>query len=221
MDREKLIEAVVSQVLRSVGQGGKAGQAGAQIKVGVSQRHVHLSQGDLETLFGKGYELTVKKMLMGREFASNEVVTLVGPSLKAIENVRVLGPVRKSTQVEISRTDTFILKVSPPVRPSGEVAGSERLVLVGPKGSVYLKEGVIIANRHIHLSPEGAKEQGVRDGDMVDVLVEGEKPTKFYDVQVRVRDDFHSEMHIDTDDANCAGLKNGDSVTILAKKGRM
>lgn len=221
MDREKLIEAVVSQVLRSVGQGGKAGQAGAQIKVGVSQRHVHLSQSDLETLFGKGYELTVKKMLMGREFASNEVVTLVGPSLKAIENVRVLGPVRKSTQVEISRTDTFILKVSPPVRPSGEVAGSERLVLVGPKGSVYLKEGVIIANRHIHLSPEGAEENGVRDGDLVDVLVEGEKPTKFYDVQVRVRDDFHSEMHIDTDDANCAGLKNGDSVTILAKRGRM
>lgn len=82
----------------------------------MSQRHVHLSQSDLETLFGKGYELTVKKMLMGREFASNEVVTLVGPSLKAIENVRVLGPVRKSTQVEISRTDTFILKVSPPVR---------------------------------------------------------------------------------------------------------
>ena len=160
-------------------------------------------------------------MLMGREFASNEVVTLVGPSLKAIENVRVLGPVRKSTQVEISRTDTFILKVSPPVRPSGEVAGSERLVLVGPKGSVYLKEGVIIANRHIHLSPEGAEENGVRDGDLVDVLVEGEKPTKFYDVQVRVRDDFHSEMHIDTDDANCAGLKNGDSVTILAKRGRM
>lgn len=221
MDREKLIEAVVSQVLRSVGQDGKVEHAGAQIKVGVSQRHVHLSQGDLETLFGKGYELTVKKMLMGREFASNEVVTLVGPSLKAIENVRVLGPVRKSTQVEISRTDTFILKVSPPVRPSGEVAGSERLVLVGPKGSVYLKEGVIIANRHIHLSPEGAEENGVRDGDMVDVLVEGEKPTKFYDVQVRVRDDFHSEMHIDTDDANCAGLKNGDSVTILAKKGRM
>lgn len=221
MDREKVIEAVVTQVLHNMSGNRKAKHAGAQIKVGVSQRHVHLSQSDLETLFGKGYELTVKKMLMGREFASNEVVTLVGPSLKAIENVRVLGPVRKSTQVEISRTDTFILKVSPPVRPSGEVAGSERLVLVGPKGSVYLKEGVIIANRHIHLSPEGAEENGVRDGDLVDVLVEGEKPTKFYDVQVRVRDDFHSEMHIDTDDANCAGLKNGDSVTILAKRGRM
>ena len=124
-----------------------------QIKIGVSQRHVHLSQEDLETLFGKGYELRVKKYLMGREYASEEVVTLVGPSLKSIENVRVLGPVRKNTQVEISRTDTFVLKVSPPVRPSGNVEGSEKLLLVGPKGCVYLKEGVIIANRHIHLTP--------------------------------------------------------------------
>ena len=93
------------------------------VKVGVSQRHIHLSREHLDILFGKGYELTKKKTLMGREFASEEVVTLVGPSLKAIEKVRVLGPVRKNTQVEISRTDTFVLKVSPPVRPSGEVAG--------------------------------------------------------------------------------------------------
>lgn len=188
-----------------------------RIKIGVSQRHVHLSREDLDILFGKGYELTKKKTLMGREFASEEVVTLVGPSLKAIENVRVLGPVRKNTQVEISRTDTFILKVSPPVRPSGNVEGSERLVLVGPKGSVYLKEGVIIANRHIHLTPEYAERHGIRDNDYVDVLVEGIKPTKFYDVQVRVRDDFNVEMHIDTDDANSAGLKNGALVTILKK----
>ena len=135
------------------------------VKIGVSQRHVHLSREDLETLFGKGYELTVKKYLMGREFASNEVVTLVGPSLRAIENVRVLGPVRKHTQVEISRTDTFVLKVSPPVRPSGKVEGSEKLVLVGPRGSVYLKEGVIIANRHIHLTPEYAAAHGIHDTD--------------------------------------------------------
>lgn len=188
-----------------------------EIKVGVSQRHVHLSQEDLETLFGKGYELTVKKYLMGREFASNEVVTLVGPSLKAIENVRVLGPVRKNTQVEISRTDTFVLKVSPPVRPSGKIEGSEKMVLVGPKGSVYLKEGVIIANRHIHLTPEYALANGIHDGDLVDVEVEGVKPTRFYDVQVRVRDDFNVEMHIDTDDANSAGLKNGAKVKIIRK----
>ncbi len=191
-----------------------------QIKIGVSQRHIHLSQEDLETLFGKGYQLTVKKYLMGREFASNEVVTLVGPSLKAIENVRVLGPVRKNTQVEISRTDTFVLKVSPPVRPSGNVEGSEKLVIVGPCGSVYLKEGVIIANRHIHLTPEYAAANGIKDNDYVDVEVEGIKPTRFYDVQVRVRDDFNVEMHIDTDDANSAGLKNGSKVTIIKKPKR-
>ncbi len=189
-----------------------------QIKIGVSQRHVHLSQEDLETLFGKGYELHVKKYLMGREYASEEVVTLVGPSLKSIENVRVLGPVRKNTQVEISRTDTFILKVSPPVRPSGNVAGSEKLVLVGPKGCVYLKEGVIIANRHIHLTPEYAMANDIKDNDYVDVEVDGIKPTRFYDVQVRVRDDFNAEMHIDTDDANSTGLKNGSVVRIIKNK---
>ena len=191
-----------------------------QIKIGVSQRHIHLSQEDLETLFGKGYQLTVKKYLMGREFASNEVVTLVGPSLKAIENVRVLGPVRKDTQVEISRTDTFVLKVSPPVRPSGNIKGSEKIVIVGPCGSVYLKEGVIIANRHIHLTPEYAAANGIADNDYVDVEVEGIKPTRFYDVQVRVRDDFNVEMHIDTDDANSAGLKNGSKVKIIKKSSK-
>ncbi len=187
------------------------------IKVGVSQRHIHLSREHLDILFGKGYELTVKKVLMGREFASNEVVTLVGPSLKSIENVRVLGPVRAKTQVEISKTDTFVLKVSPPVRPSGKVEGSERIVIVGPKGTVYLNEGVIIANRHIHLTPEYAAENGIGDNDYVDVVAEGVKPTKFYDVQVRVRDDFNTEMHIDTDDANSTGLKNGDKVRIIKK----
>lgn len=188
-----------------------------EIKVGVSQRHIHLSREDLDTLFGKGYELTKKKTLMGREFASEECVTLVGPSLKSIEKVRVLGPVRKHTQVEISRTDTFVLKVSPPVRPSGHIEGSERLVVVGPKGSVYLKEGVIIANRHIHLTPEYAEAHGLKDNDYVDVEIDGIKPTRFYDVQVRVRDDFNIEMHIDTDDANSAGLKNGMRVKIIKK----
>lgn len=187
------------------------------VKIGVSQRHIHLSREDLDILFGKGYELTPKKYLMGKEYASNEVVTLVGPSLKAIENVRVLGPVRKNTQVEISRTDTFVLKVSPPVRPSGEVKGSEKIVIVGPKGSVYLKEGVIIANRHIHLTPEFAASLNLADNDYVDVVIDGIKPTKFYDVQIRVREDFNVEMHIDTDDANSSGLKNGDVVHIITK----
>ena len=206
----KLIEKAVAAAVTEYNN-----EKNEQVKIGVSQRHVHLSREDLDALFGKGYELTKKKTLMGREFASEEFVTLVGPSLKAIEKVRVLGPVRKHTQVEISRTDTFLLKVSPPVRPSGEIEGSERIVLVGPKGSIYLKEGVIIANRHIHLTPAYAAKHNIKYNDRVDVLVEGIKPTKFYDVQVRVRDDFNVEMHIDTDDANSAGLRNGDVVKIL------
>ncbi len=204
------IEKAVSKILKEYKQ-----DQNNEIKIGVSQRHIHLSREDLDTLFGKGYELTKKKTLMGREYAAEECVTLVGPSLKAIEKVRVLGPVRNNTQVEISKTDTFILKVSPPVRPSGVVEGSEKLVIVGPKGSVYLKQGVIIANRHIHLTPDYANRHGISDGDYVDVMVESVKPTKFYDVQVRVRDDFNVEMHIDTDDANSAGIKNGDMVRII------
>lgn len=209
---EKIIAEAVKKALDELATGDDN-----QIKVGISARHVHLSREDLDTLFGKGFELTKKKTLMGREFASEQQVTLVGPSLKTIENVRVLGPVRKHTQVEISRTDTFVLKVSPPVRPSGDIKGSEKIVIVGPKGVVYLNEGVIIANRHIHLTPEYAEKHGIKDGDYVDVLVNSIKPTKFFDVQVRVRDDFNVEMHIDTDDANAAGLKNGDLVTIIKK----
>ena len=215
MYSEDKIRETIAQVVSEMKE--DIHEINGEIKVGVSQRHVHLSQKDLETLFGKGYELTVKKYLMGREYASEEFVTLVGPSLKAIEKVRVLGPVRKDTQVEISRTDTFVLKVSPPVRPSGQIKGSERLVLVGPKGSVYLNEGVIIANRHIHLTPAYAQKHGIKDNDYVDVEIEGIKPTRFYDVQVRVRDDFNVEMHIDTDDANSAGLKNGARVRIINK----
>lgn len=212
-------EKVIAEAVKKAVEQMQAAEAGDDndIKIGISARHVHLSREDLDTLFGKGFELTKKKTLMGREFASDQLVTLVGPSLRAIEGVRVLGPVRKNTQVEISRTDTFVLKVSPPVRPSGDIAGSEKLVLVGPKGSVYLKEGVIIANRHIHLTPEYAQKNGIKDGDYVDVLVESIKPTKFFDVQVRVRDDFNVEMHIDTDDANACGIKNGDTVKIIKK----
>ena len=205
------IENIVKKALSGNSDAG-------EVKIGVSQRHIHLSREHLDILFGKGYELTKKKTLMGREYAAEECVTLVGPSLKAIEKVRVLGPVRKDTQVEISRTDTFILKVSPPVRPSGDIKGSERIVIVGPKGSVYLNEGVIIANRHIHLTPQYAQQHDLKDGDWVDVVCHGkEKTTKFYDVQIRVRDDFNVEMHIDTDDANSAGLRNGDMVTIIKK----
>lgn len=209
---EKIIADAVKKAIEQIQQNDSDG-----IKVGISARHIHLSREHLDILFGKGFELTKKKTLMGREFASEQTVTIVGPSMKSIENVRVLGPVRKNTQVEISRTDTFVLKVSPPVRPSGDINGSEKCVIIGPKGVVYLEEGVIIANRHIHLTPAYAAEHGIKDGDYVDVMIDSIKPTKFFDVQVRVRDDFNVEMHIDTDDANACGLKNGDKVRIIKK----
>lgn len=187
------------------------------VKIGVSARHVHLSQKDLYALFGEGYELHKKKDLMGGQFAAEECVTIVSPNLRTIENLRVLGPVRKQSQVEISRTDTFKLKNSPPVRPSGELKGAAPLAIVGPKGSIFLNECCIIANRHIHLSPALADKYGVKDNDLVDVEVTSGKPTKFFDVQVRVHESFTPEMHIDTDDANACGLKTGDAIKIITK----
>lgn len=210
-------EKVVQQVTKSILEILKSENADDGIKVGVSARHVHLSQQDLETLFGKGHKLTPKKMLMGDQFAAEECVTLVSPSLKTIEGVRVLGPVRGESQIEISRTDTFKLKVSPPVRPSGEIKGSAPMALVGPKGSVFLNEGCIIANRHIHMTPADAEKYGIKDNDLVDVEIQNQKPTRYYDVQVRVREDFNTEMHIDTDDANASAIKTGDRVEILTK----
>lgn len=211
MTDERIVNLVVENVMKQI----REKEADTGIRVGVSARHVHLSQKDLETLFGKGYKLTPKKKLMGDQFAAEECVTLVSPSLRSIEGVRVLGPVRKDSQIEISRTDTFKLKVSPPVRPSGEIKGSAPMALVGPKGSVFLNEGCIIANRHIHMTPDEAAKYGIKDNDLVDVEIENAKPTKYYNVQVRVRADFNTEMHIDTDDANAAGIKTGDHVRIL------
>lgn len=187
------------------------------VKIGVSARHVHLCEKDLYALFGDGYQLTKKKDLMGGQFAAEECVTIVSPNLRSIENVRILGPLRKESQVEISRTDTFKLKNSPPVRPSGELKGSAPMALIGPKGSIFLNECCIIANRHIHLPPYLADKYGVKDNDLVDVQVETGKPTMFYDVQVRVHESFTPEMHIDTDDANACALKTGDVIKIITK----
>lgn len=214
MTENTLIDLIAERVMSEL---NNQDREAADIKVGVSARHVHLSRADLDTLFGVGYELTPKKMLMGDQYAAEECVTLVSPSLRSIEGVRVLGPVREQSQIEISRTDTFKLKVSPPVRPSGKIKGSAPMAIVGPKGSVFLNEGCIIANRHIHMTPSDAEHYGIKDNDLVDVEIQNTKPTLYYDVQVRVREDFNTEMHIDTDDANAAAIKNGDRVIILTK----
>lgn len=208
------IELVARMVMEAMNQGKDAGK-GYMVPVGVSARHVHLTQEHVEILFGKGYQLTKKKELMGGQFASNELVTIVGLKLRAIENVRILGPVRSRSQVEISSTDAIKLGVKAPVRESGDVAGSAPVALVGPKGALYLTEGCIVAKRHIHMSPKDAAQAGVKDGDIVSVKVENERGTVFNQVKIRVDGSFTLEMHIDTDEANAAKIATGDTVRII------
>ena len=206
-----LIETIVNAV--------KEGEKSDEIPVGISNRHIHLSREHVDILFGKDYQLTkLKDLSQPGQYACKEQLTLVGPSMRAIEGVRVLGPERKKSQVEISRTDSFTLKVKPPVRESGDIKGSAPVTIIGPKGIVTLDEGCIIANRHIHMSEDEGKRFGVKDGEYVDVLLNGERKSLFYDVQIRVHKDFRLEMHSDTDDANAAGVGNGFKATIMKRK---
>ncbi len=210
------IELITKMVLEAIREREeKASSGGFKVPVGVSARHIHLTQESVEKLFGKGYHLTKKKELMGGQFASNEMVTIVGLKLRAIENVRVLGPVRNADQVEISQTDAFKLGISVPIRNSGDIAGSAPIAIVGPKGAIYIREGCIIAARHIHMSPKDAEMAGVKDGDMVNVKAENERGTTFNNVLIRVHPSFTLEMHVDTDEANACKIKTGDVVRIV------
>ena len=212
---EQEIKALVEKVIDSVKNGDKPE---GDVPVGISNRHIHLTKEDVEILFGKGYQLTkLKDLSQPGQYACKEQLTIVGPSMRAIEGVRVLGPERKRSQVEISRTDSFVLKVKPPVRESGDLDGSAPITIIGPKGVVTLKEGCIIANRHIHMSEEEGKAFGVQDNEYVDVELYGERKSLFYDVQIRVHKDFRLEMHIDTDDANAAGVGNGAKVKLIKR----
>ena len=200
------IAEMVKKVLAEMECPATKGCAANEVPVGISNRHIHLTKEDMETLFGVGYQLTpIKDLSQPGQYACKEVLTIVGPSMRPIENVRVLGPLRKASQVEISMTDSYVLKVKPPVRESGNLKGSAPIRIVGPKGVVELSEGCIIANRHIHMSPVDAARFGVKDFDRVVVDAEGARRTRWYDVQVRVHEDFRLEMHVDTDDANAVG----------------
>ncbi len=211
---QQTVEMITQMVLQTISKMEEK-TGGYQVPVGVSARHIHLTQEHVETLFGEGYRLTKKKDLMGGQYACNETVTVVGIKLRAIENVRVLGPVRKASQLEISATDAMKLGVAAPIRESGNVAGSAPVAVVGPKGVIYLKEGCIIAMRHIHMSPADAMAAGVRDGDIVSVKADNERGTVFNQVKIRVNDSFTLEMHIDTDEANASKIRTGDKVTII------
>ena len=208
------IELITRMVMEALEQ-NQSRDTGFVVPIGVSARHIHLTQEHVEALFGPGYRLTKKKDLMGGQFAANETVTIVGLKLRAIENVRILGPVRKASQVEVSATDAIKLGMKVPVRESGDVKGSAAIAIVGPKGALYLKEGCIVAMRHIHMSPKDAEAAGVKDGDIVSVRADNERGTIFNHVKIRVDESFTLEMHIDTDEANAAQISQGQTVTII------
>ncbi|MDF2885617.1 MAG: Propanediol utilization protein [Lacrimispora sp.] len=206
-------EAVIKLLMDAVKS--ESGSDELTIPVGVSNRHVHLSQVDLETLFGKGYELTnMKELSQPGQYACKEMVTVCGPK-GAIEKVRILGPVRKQTQVEILAADCFKLGRNTAPKMSGELAGTPGITLVGPKGTVETKEGLIIAQRHIHMSPADALKFGVHDGETVKLETEGIRGGIFNNVAIRVTETSALECHLDTEEANAMGLSGSSKVTIV------
>lgn len=188
-----------------------------QAPVGISNRHVHLSQEHIEQLFGGGYTLTkMKDLSQPGQYACEETVTLVGPK-GTLEGVRVLGPSRKATQVELAITDTFKLGVNPVVRDSGQHEGTSGIELIGPKGTIRLEKGVIVAARHVHMSPDEAAKYGLQDGQRVKAVIAGRRGGILEQVLVRINPDYVLDLHVDTDEGNAFQLKNGQSVNIIAE----
>ncbi|MBU1130558.1 phosphate propanoyltransferase [Patescibacteria group bacterium] len=178
-----------------------------KIPVEISARHIHLSQKDLDALFGKGFKLKkIKDLSQPGEFASSQTVELIGPK-SSYKKVRVIGPVRKNTQVEITATDCRVLGINAPVRLSGNVKGSAQATIKGPKARIKLKQGVIIAQRHLHLSAEEAKKLKVRNNQKVSVRIKGERSITFHEVVVRAGRQYKKACHLDTDEGNSAGMK--------------
>ncbi|ARF14382.1 phosphate propanoyltransferase [Sporosarcina sp. P12(2017)] len=205
---QQLIEQIVGEIL------GQLGQSPVQlperaVPIAVSARHVHLQPEHVEVLFGAGYELTQRSELsQPGQFAANETVMIAGPK-SSIERVRILGPVRKATQVEVSFTDAMKLGVKPPLRESGNIEGSAPITLIGPKGSVHIDQGLIIAQAHIHMAPTDATRFGVVDGEYVTVEADGVRSISFRNVRIRVNERYRLEMHIDTDEANAGFITQG------------
>ena len=214
MDKEKirvLVEEIVKATLKQP----------RQIPIAASNRHIHLSPEHVDRLFGKGHQLNkLKDLSQPNQFAAKETVTLIGPKGK-IQNVRVLGPARGSTQVEVSLFDGFTLGVKPPIRNSGDIKGSEAITIQGPRGQVTINEGLICAARHIHMHTSDGESFGVSDGDRVQVKVEGERGVIFSNVLIRVSPKYKLEMHIDIDEANAANIKNGQLGEIVAIESRV
>ena len=205
------IDQIVAEVVGRI-----APLSGLTVPVGVSARHCHLNDEALEILFGKGYTLNVyRDLFQPGAFAAEEMISVVGPRLRAIERVRILGPTRGYNQVELARTDAIYLGVDPPVRDSGDLVGANQVTFIGPRGSITVS-GAIRAARHIHLTNGDVQSMGLGGVDRVRVKVGGEKGLTFDNVRLKIDDSYLPEIHLDTDDANAAELVCGDTVSILA-----
>ncbi|MDA0709399.1 MAG: phosphate propanoyltransferase [bacterium] len=206
------LDPIVQEVVRRV-----RGQAGTEIPipVGVSARHAHVSQEALEILFGKGHELTpYRELYQPGAYAAEELLSIVGPRLRAIERVRILGPCRDYNQVELARTDAIFLGVDPPMRDSGDLRGASQVTFIGPNGSVTA-QAAIRAARHIHLRPADVAELGLLGREAIRVRVGGEKGLVYENVRLKVDASYLPEIHLDTDDANAADLTCGNTAYIL------
>jgi putative phosphotransacetylase len=201
-----VVEGMVRQlVLERIAKQARPGEP--TLMVHASARHMHVSREDLDQLFGPGYELTVERPLYQEgNYAAKEMVTLVGPRSRLISNLRILGPLRSRTQVELAFTDAVTLGLDVPIRLSGDIDGTPGAVLMGPHGIVELKEGVIRAAMHVHMNPGDAAHYGVKHGDEMKLRVGGEAGLTFDRVRVRVGKDFRLDVHMDTDEANACGL---------------
>jgi putative phosphotransacetylase len=191
---------------------------GYTVPIGISNKHLHLNEADLAVLFGEGHALTpVNYLKQPGQFAAEEKVDIVGPK-GTLKGIRVIGPTRPETQIELSMTDTRVLGIGCPIRESGKLDGSPGVTLIGPKGEVAIDKGAIVALRHIHLSVDQAKDAGLENKDLVDVQTFGTRPLIFQDVLIRSGDGHEREFHIDTDEANAAGIANDQEIEIIKKK---
>lgn len=192
-----------------------AAEDSLDIPIGISNRHIHLSQADMDALFGPGYQMTkIKDLSQPGQYACKETVTICGPK-GAIEKVRILGPVRGKTQAELLAGDCFKLGIAAPSRLSGDLQGTPGLTIVGPKGSVQTSEGAIVAQRHIHMTPQDAQRFGVCDGDIVSIQVEGPRGGLYSNVAVRANDASALECHLDTEEANAMSLNSLSKIKII------
>jgi propanediol utilization protein len=220
---EYLIDLIVDQVKLALSAGPRTASQDTELRngvpgipLGVSNRHIHLTNETFHLLFGKNADFeSMRPLYQPGEFASNHTLAIVGPKLRTIPNVRILGPLRKYDQVEVSLTDAIFLGIDPPVANSGTLDQASPLTLVGPNGSVYLERCAIIASRHIHMTNGDAQKLGVRDGDLCRVRVGGDKPTIFENVLIRTNDSWRLQIHLDTDDANAANIREDTFVEFL------